>query len=140
SVRGVWRRAAPEEYRKPEPRWENVLDLDALSTKEKENWGWKGADCLQPEQNRCLLTLSRGGKDASVIREFDASSKQFVAGGFSLPEAKSDVAWYDADTLLVGTDFGPGTLTKSGYPRVLKLWKRGRPLSSARTLYEGKEE
>ena len=140
SVRGVWRRAAPEEYRKPEPRWETVLDLDALSTKEKENWVWKGANCLQPEQNRCLLTLSRGGKDASVIREFDSDKKEFVAGGFSLPEAKSDVAWYDADTLLVGTDFGPGTLTKAGYPRVLKLWKRGAALTAARTLYEGREE
>ncbi|MFI5347901.1 MAG: prolyl oligopeptidase family protein [Elusimicrobiota bacterium] len=140
SVRGVWRRAAPEEYRKPEPRWETVLDLDALSTKEKENWVWKGADCLQPDQNRCLLTLSRGGKDASVIREFDASNKQFVTGGFFLLEAKSDVAWYDADDLLVGTDYGPGTLTKAGYPRILKLWKRGTPLSSARTLYEGREE
>ncbi len=140
SVRGVWRRTSPEEYRKPAPRWEVVLDLDALSAAEKENWVWKGADCLQPEQNFCLLTLSRGGKDSSVIREFDSDKKEFVAGGFSLPEAKSDVAWYDADTLLVGTDFGPGTLTKAGYPRVLKLWKRGAPLSSARTLYEGREE
>jgi prolyl oligopeptidase len=140
SVRGVWRRATPDEYRKPKPRWELVLDLDALSKSEKENWVWKGADCLQPEQSRCLLTLSRGGKDASVIREFDASRKQFVTGGFSLPEAKSDAAWYDADTLLVGTDFGPGSLTKAGYPRILKLWKRGTPLSSSRTLYEGKIE
>jgi prolyl oligopeptidase len=140
SVRGVWRRASPEEYRKPSPRWETVLDLDALSKKENENWVWKGADCLQPAQDRCLLTLSRGGKDASVIREFDARDKRFVPGGFALAEAKSDAAWYDADDLLVGTDFGPGSLTKAGYPRVLKLWKRGTPLSSARTLYEGREE
>jgi prolyl oligopeptidase len=140
SVRGVWRRATPDEYRRLKPRWETVLDLDALSRKEKENWVWKGADCLQPDQDRCLLTLSRGGKDAAVVREFDASNKQFVAGGFFLAEAKSDVAWLDADELLVGTDFGPGTLTKSGYPRILKLWKRGTPLSSARTLYEGRAE
>ena len=140
SVRGVWRRTSTDEYRKPEPRWETVLDLDGLSTKEKENWVWKGADCLQPEQTRCLLTLSRGGKDASVIREFDSNNKQFVSGGFILPEAKSDVAWLGADDLLVGTDFGAGTLTKSGYPRILKLWKRGTPLTSARTLYEGREE
>jgi prolyl oligopeptidase len=140
AVRGVWRRTSPEEYRKAEPRWETVLDLDALSKKEKENWVWKGADCLPPEQTRCLLTLSRGGKDASVIREFDADKKEFVAGGFALVEAKSDAAWYDADDVLVGTDFGPGTLTKAGYPRVLKLWKRGTPLTSARTVYEGREE
>src|SRR6185312_3398378 len=106
SVRGVWRRATPEEYRKPKPHWETVLDLDALSKKEKENWVWKGADCLQPEQTRCLLTLSRGGKDASVVREFDSNNKQFVSGGSSSAEAKSDVWFYDADTLLVGTDFG----------------------------------
>ncbi|HEX4046484.1 MAG TPA: prolyl oligopeptidase family serine peptidase, partial [Elusimicrobiota bacterium] len=140
SVRGVWRRATPEEYRKSAPKWETVLDLDALSKKEHENWVWKGADCLQPEQSRCLLTLSRGGKDAAVVREFDADKKAFVSGGFELPEAKSDVEWYDADDLLVGTDFGPGSLTTSGYPRVLKLWKRGTPLASARTLYEGRAE
>jgi prolyl oligopeptidase len=137
SVRGVWRRATPEEYRKPEPRWETVLDLDALAAKEKENWVWKGADCLQPEAVRCLLTLSRGGKDASVVREYDADRKEFVPGGFELPEAKSDASWLDADDLFVGTDFGPGTLTRSGYPRVVKLWKRGTPLSAAKTVYEG---
>ncbi|MFI5346490.1 MAG: prolyl oligopeptidase family protein [Elusimicrobiota bacterium] len=139
AVRGIWRRTTPEEYRKPEPRWETVLDLDALSDKEKENWVWKGADCLAPEETRCLLRLSRGGKDASVMREFDAGKKEFVAGGFALPEAKSDYSWYDADDLFVGTDFGPGSLTKSGYPRVLKLWKRGTPLAAAKTIYEGGE-
>lgn len=140
AVRGIWRRTTPEEYRKPEPRWETVLDLDALSKAEKENWVWKGADCLAPEEARCLLTLSRGGKDASVVREFDADKKAFVAGGFELPEAKSDAAWYDRDDLLVGTDFGPGSLTASGYPRVLKLWKRGTPLSAAKTVYEGRAD
>jgi len=99
SVRGLWRRTTPAEYKKPNPRWETVLDLDALAAAEKENWVWKSADCLQPEQSRCLLTLSRGGGDASVIREFDADRKEFVAGGFALPEAKSDVAWLDADEL-----------------------------------------
>jgi len=140
SVRGLWRRTTPAEYRKPEPRWETVLDLDALAAKEKENWVWKGADCLQPEQARCLLTLSRGGKDASVIREFDADAKEFVAGGFVVPEAKSHVAWLDRDELIVGTDYGPGSLTKSGYPRVLKRWKRGTPLSAAKTVFEGRAE
>ena len=140
SLRGVWRRTTPEDYRKPQPHWEVVLDIDVLSAAEKENWVWKGADCLQPEQNRCLLTLSRGGKDAHVIREFDTEKKEFVAGGFFLPEAKSDASWRDGDDILVGTDFGPGSLTKSGYPRVLKLWKRGAPLSAAKTLYEGRPE
>ncbi|NNN05006.1 MAG: S9 family peptidase [Elusimicrobia bacterium] len=139
-VRGIWRRTTIAEYRKPKPRWETVLDLDALAASEKENWVWKGANCLQPEQTRCLITLSRGGGDAAVVREFDTDKKSFVPGGFVLPEAKSDTAWFDADTLLVGTDYGPGTLTRAGYPRVVKLWKRGRPLSSARTVYEGRAE
>jgi prolyl oligopeptidase len=139
AVRGVWRRTTPEEYRKPEPRWETVLDLDALSEKEKENWVWKGANCLAPDQTLCLLSLSRGGKDACVVREFDAEKKAFVADGFALPEAKSDAAWFDRDDLFVGTDFGPGSMTKSGYPRVVKLWRRGRPLAEAKTVYEGVE-
>lgn len=140
AVRGVWRRATPEEYRKPEPRWETVLDLDALAAKEKENWVWKGADCLPPAQARCLLTLSRGGKDASVIREFDAERKEFVKDGFIVPEAKSSVSWYSGEELIVGTDYGPGSLTKSGYPRVLKRWKRGTPLAAAPAVYEGRED
>ncbi|MBI3565709.1 MAG: S9 family peptidase [Elusimicrobia bacterium] len=140
AVRGIWRRTAPKEYRKAEPKWETVLDLDALAAKEKENWVWKGADCLAPAQTRCLLRLSRGGKDASVYREFDAEKKEFVKGGFELAEAKSHVAWYSADELLVGTDFGPGSLTKSGYPRVIKLWRRGTPLASAKTVFEGRVE
>jgi prolyl oligopeptidase len=140
AVRGVWRRTTPEEYRKPAPRWETILDLDKVAKKEKENWVWKGADCLQPEQTRCLITLSRGGGDASVVREFDADKKAFVNGGFELAEAKSDTAWLDADDVLVGTDFGAGTLTKAGYPRILKLWKRGTPLAAAKTLYEGRVE
>jgi prolyl oligopeptidase len=137
SVRGVWRRATPEEYRKPEPKWETVLDLDALSAGEKENWVWKGADCLTPDETRCLLKLSRGGKDASVYREFDAEKKMFVDGGFVVPEAKSEVTWLSRDEVLVGTDYGPGSLTKSGYPRIVKRWKRGAPLSAATTVFEG---
>jgi len=139
-VRGLWRRTTVAEFKKKEPLWESVLDLDALADAEKENWVWKGADCLAPAQTRCLITLSRGGGDAAVVREFDAEKKAFVPGGFVLPEAKSDVAWFDADALLVGTDDGPGSLTKSGYPRIVKLWKRGTPLSAAKTVYEGRVE
>ena len=136
--RGLWRRTTLAEYRKAQPRWETVLDLDALAAAERENWVWGGATCLGPEYRRCLLSLSRGGADAKVVREFDAVEKRFVAGGFVLPEAKSDVDWLDADTLLVGTDFGPGSMTDSGYPRILKRWKRGTPLAEARTVFEGR--
>ncbi len=137
--RGVWRRVSSlKEYRKAEPKWEVVLDLDALGAAEKEPWVWHGADCLYPKYRRCLIRLSRGGADAIVVREFDAAKQAFVADGFSLPEAKSSVGWKDLDTIYVGTDFGPGSLTASGYPRIVKEWKRGTPLAEAKTLYEGK--
>ncbi len=136
--RGLWRRTTLAEYRKAKPQWETVIDLDALGAAEKENWVWGGAECLGPDYRRCLVSLSRGGADAKVTREFDTVAKRFVEGGFFLPEAKSQVEWVDADTLIVGTDFGPGSMTDSGYPRVLKRWKRGTPLAEAKTIFEGR--
>jgi prolyl oligopeptidase len=134
--RGLWRRTTLEEYRKAAPKWETVLDVDALGKSEKESWVFKGAQFLKPAYRRCLISLSRGGSDASVVREFDVVSKTFVADGFQLPQAKSRCSWVDADTLFVGTDFGPGSLTTSGYPRVAKIWKRGTAISQARTIFE----
>ncbi len=135
--RGLWRRTTLAEYRKAEPAWETVLDVDALGAAEKESWVFHGAQFLKPGNHRCLLTLSRGGSDAAVVREFDVDSRTFVKGGFELPQAKSDVSWIDQDTLFVGTDFGPGSLTTSGYPRVAKVWKRGTPLSEAKEVFAG---
>ncbi len=134
--RGIWRRTTLDSYRTPAPRWETVLDVDALAKAEGKPWVFHGATCLPPAHARCMISLSAGGSDAAVQREFDTGKKEFVAAGFSLPEAKSSVSWRDEDTLWVGTDFGPGTLTSSGYPRIVKLWKRGAPLSSARTVFE----
>ena len=136
--RGLWRRTTLAEYRKDHPAWETVLDLDALAKTENENWVWHGADALPPDYTRCLVSLSRGGADADVAREFDLTTKAFVKHGFTLPEAKSTIAWASMDTVFVGTDFGPGSLTTSGYPRIIKAWARGTPLSAARTVYEGK--
>ena len=133
--RGIWRRTSLASYRTASPAWETVLDVDALAKADGKAWVWKGADCLPPANVRCMVRLSQGGSDAAVEREFDTSTKQFVAGGFSLPEAKSRISWRDEDTLWVGTDFGPGTLTASGYPRLVKLWKRGTPLSEAKTVF-----
>ncbi|HSD67228.1 MAG TPA: prolyl oligopeptidase family serine peptidase [Vicinamibacteria bacterium] len=136
--RGLWRRTTLGEYRKEHPAWETVIDLDALNAAEKENWVWHGADCLKPEYRRCLVQLSRGGADADVVREFDLVSKAFLKDGFSLRESKNSVGWLDADTLYVGTDLGPGSMTTSGYPRIAKAWRRGTPLEQAETLFEGK--
>ena len=135
--RGLWRRTTWAEYRKPQTVWELVLDVDALARDEKENWVWKNAQCLPPRGDRCLISLSRGGGDAIVVREFDLVSKQFVADGFVVPEAKSDVEWRDRDTIYLGSDFGPGSMTDSGYPRIVKRWHRGTPLTRAVTVFEG---
>jgi prolyl oligopeptidase len=109
-----------------------------LAATEKENWVWHGYNVLKPSNDRCLVELSHGGADAAVVREFDLTTKQFVPDGFVVPEAKSDVAWRDRETIYIGTDFGPDSLTTSGYPRIIKQWQRGTPLSQARTVFEAK--
>jgi len=139
-ARGLWRRTTLEEYKKAEPAWETVLDLDRLAEVENENWVWKGYDVLRPTHDRALVFLSRGGADAAVAREFDLNTKEFVREGFFLPEAKSGATWRNRDTLYVGTDFGPGSLTSSGYPRIVKEWRRRSSLEEARTLFEGQTE
>ncbi|MGB2567939.1 prolyl oligopeptidase family serine peptidase [Micromonospora citrea] len=136
--RGVWRRTTLDQYRRPEPEWDVLLDLDALATEEGENWVWQQATVLRPGYRRCLLSLSRGGADAVVVREFDLVRRTFVEDGFTLPEAKTDVCWIDADHVYVGTDFGPGSLTASGYPRIVKCWRRGTPLAEAEVVHEGR--
>ena len=135
--RGLWRRTTLDEYRKPQPAWDVVIDLDELARQENENWVWHGTSCLAPRYERGLIMLSRGGSDAQVVREFDIVKREFVADGFVLPEAKSSVDWADEDTIYVATDFGPGSLTDSGYPGVVKRWSRGTPLESAMTMFEG---
>jgi prolyl oligopeptidase len=135
--RGLWRRTSWDDYRKPQTSWETVLDVDALARDEKENWVWKGAKCLPPRGDRCLISLSRGGGDAVVVREFDLAKRRFVSDGFVLPEAKSDADWRDRDTIYVSTDFGHGSMTDSGYPRIVKRWDRGTPLAQAVTVFEG---
>jgi prolyl oligopeptidase len=136
-VRGIWRRTFLSQYVTESPAWEIVLDLDALAEAEGENWVWKGADCLAPNYRHCMISLSRGGADATVQREFDTVAKDFVDGGFFLPEGKHQIDWMDGDTLWVGTDFGEGSLTSSGYARFSKKWKRGTPLEEAKTVFEG---
>ncbi len=135
--RGLWRRTTLEEFRKAQPNWEIVLDLDALAKSEGENWVWSGAELLRPHFDRALIELSRGGADATVTREFDLKTRQFVDGGFERPEAKGSLNWIDRDTVFVYTDFGDGSLTASGYPRIVKKWRRGTPMNEAATIYEG---
>lgn len=137
NVRGLWRRTTLDSYRTAAPQWETVLDFDALAKAENANWVYKGAGCLQPEERYCLVSLSNGGKDAVTVREYDTVERKFVDGGFVLPESKGGVTWIDHDTLLVTRDFGPGTLTKSGYPFVVKRLKRGQSLDQAQEVFRG---
>jgi prolyl oligopeptidase len=135
---GIWRRVRTAEYARPNPRWETILDVDALSAREGKKWVWGGASCHPANHDVCLVSLSEGGKDASVRREFSVSRKAFVEGGFSIPEAKSRVSWGpDTNTLYVATDWGQGSLTVSGYPFVVKTLRRGQPLSAATEVYRG---
>jgi prolyl oligopeptidase len=135
--RGLWRRTTLDSYRSDSPDWDVLIDVDELGRIDGENWVWAGAGVLEPDYTRALIALSRGGSDAAVMREFDMVTREFVTDGFVLPEAKTQISWADPDTVLVGTDFGAGSLTESGYPRVVKRWRRGRPLADAQTLFEG---
>lgn len=134
--RGLWRRTTLASYRQAEPEWHVVLDVDALGRAEGESWVWAGARVLGPEYRLALVSLSRGGADAKVVREFDLATQQFVPGGFEVPEAKSSVTWIDADTIFVATDVGEGALTDSGYPRQVRRWARGTPLGEAPVVFE----
>ncbi len=136
--RGIWRRTTLADYRNADPKWQVLLDVDALNKAEGKRWGFKGVTCLKPAYERCLVSLSPDGGDAVNVREFDIPSRSFVKGGFDLPVAKTEASWIDQNTVYVGTDFGPGSMTASSYPRIVKEWKRGTPLSAAVTVYAGK--
>ncbi len=138
--RGIWRQSPLDAYLAGKPVWTTLIDVDALGKAEKQSWVWHGADCLAPDYKRCLVSLSPGGTDADVVREWDRTTTSFVEGGFALPQAKSSVTWENADTLLVATHYGAGSMTASGYPRIVKRWKRGTPLAAAETVAEGEHE
>ncbi|QYL27425.1 Prolyl endopeptidase [Mycobacterium shottsii] len=135
--RGLWRRTTLESYRTDAPEWDVLIDVDELGRTDDKKWVWAGADVIEPEFTRALISLSPGGSDAVVVREFDMVTREFVADGFELPEAKSQVGWDDPDTILVGTDFGPDSMTESGYPRIVKRWRRGTPLSDSEMIFQG---
>lgn len=135
--RGIWRRTTPEEFQRDDPAWDVLLDIDALATLENTPWVWAGASLLHPTFERGLISLSRGGGDAAVVREFDLRTREFISDGFSLAEAKSSISWIDEDSVFVATDWGHDSLTKSGYPRIVKRWRRGETLDEAETVFEG---
>jgi prolyl oligopeptidase len=140
--RGLLRRTTWDDYRSGDPTWDTILDIDALCVDEGESWVFHGSSTLRPERRRTLIALSPGGSDASVTREFDFVERRFVPeseGGFVRPLAKGGLTWIDADTVYVTSDFGPGSLTRSGYPRTVRRWRRGTPIDEAEIVYEGDE-
>lgn len=139
-VRGILRRTTPEEYRRSAPGWETVLDLDALATQEGRSWVWAGMTALYPDYSRLLISLSEGGGDTVTVREYDPHARRFLEDGFTVPAAKTQVDWIDRDTIYVASDFGAGSLTASGYPRQVRRWRRGQPLSEAPVVFEGRQE
>lgn len=138
-VRGVWRKTTDASYATASPAWTTVIDVDALAKAEKANWVFEGADCFYPVERRCMVSLSDGGEDATTAREFDLDTKSFVKGGFVLPHGKQNASWFDDNTLLVAREWAPGEMTTSGYPYVVKMLKRGQPLSAAKELFRGKK-
>lgn len=138
-VRGIWRKSTLDSYLSDAPVWETVLDIDKLAEDEGKNWVYKGNTCLSPSYEHCMINLSDGGKDAVVRREFNTKTKTFVADGFVTPESKGTIDWVDENTVVVGVDFGDGTMTDSGYPMIAKLWKRGTPLSEAVEIGRGEQ-
>lgn len=137
NIKGIWRRTSLESYQNDAPEWETVIDVDLLANEENKNWVWRGANCLGPDFKKCLVSLSDGGKDASVLREYDIETKTFVEDGFFAPEAKQYSDWINEDQVLIATDFGEGTLNESGYARQVRLWNRGDNLLSSEILFEG---
>ncbi len=137
--RGIWRRTTLKSYLGSNPEWEILLDIDELSAKDNVKWVFKGASGLYPDYKKFLVSLSKGGGDATVIKEFDAETKSFVSGGFYIPEAKGGASWIDENTLMVSTDFGEG-MTTSGYPMQVKILKRGQELENAREIFKGNED
>ncbi|MFJ8764269.1 prolyl oligopeptidase family serine peptidase [Streptomyces clavifer] len=136
-VHGLWRRTTLEQYRKDDPEWDILIDVDALVAAEGEPWVWAGARVRCPDYDRALVCLSRDGADAVAVREFDLVTRTFVEGGFQVPEARTRIGWIDADTVFIGTDFGPGSLSDSGYPRTVRRWRRGTPLEESALVFEG---
>ena len=161
--KGIWRKTTLEDYKQQtsssssteprQPNWKTVLDVDALAEQDGISWVWKGSNALSRRRDpmsqggklvtRSLLSLSRGGSDASFLKEFDMLTEDFVKEDpFDLPEAKTRASYKSRDVLLIGSAFADdleGSVTDSGYPRTVREWERGTPISEARTVFEGEK-
>ena len=137
NVRGIWRKTSIEKYQEEKVEWEVIIDVDQLAKDEDKNWVWRGADCLAPNYERCLIRLSDGGKDAVVVREFNLISKSFIDDGFATLESKQYFSWVNQDQILIATNFGEGSMNESGYPSQVRLWDRNQDIGDAREVFQG---
>ncbi|AJX34832.1 prolyl oligopeptidase family serine peptidase [Burkholderia oklahomensis] len=136
--KGLWRRTSWASWRSGRPEWQTLIDLDALGEAEDVQWVFDDQLILEPDGDRALIVLSDGGADAVVVREFDIEQCRFIDDGFSIEAAgKHSIEWIDRDTLYVGWDNGGATVTRSGYPREVRRWTRGTPLSDAPVVFRG---
>ena len=136
-VRGIWRRTSWQSYQSGKPDWELVLDVDDLAKRDGKNYVYRGATCLRPNYEKCIVKLSDGGSDASYLREFDLTTKQFVTDGFDLAPSKSGLIWSTQDRLFFEDATSPEGRTSSGYPRVVRSWIRGKPAAKSPVVFEG---
>jgi prolyl oligopeptidase len=144
--RGLLRRTSLSSYLSSTPDWEIVLDIDELGKTEGESWvyhGYTSNDSVNANKDHILLRLSKGGSDASVVREFNLKKKEFVnleENGFFIPESKSRAFWISDNELLVGVDLHDGvSLTDSGYPRTVRYWKRGGKTEDTKLIFDGEK-
>ncbi len=135
--RGLWRRTDAAAFAAGRPEWRTVLDFDALAAEAGGDLVFRGSTCAAPDYVRCLVFLAPSGGDAAELREYRADEGRFALDGFRLPAAKTDAVWLDAETIAVASDFGPGSLSAAGYPRTVRVWRRGEAIGAAREVYAG---
>ncbi|MGH8783396.1 prolyl oligopeptidase family serine peptidase [Paraburkholderia sp.] len=142
---GVVRRTPWSAWTEGSPRWETVLDIDALDLNNRDGedtrWVLSSFDLIYPAYDRALISLSPGGADACIVREFDVEARAFVENGFELPEpGKHFISWIDRDTVYTGWDdsatHDAPAVTASGFPRQVRKWSRGKSIVDAPVTFE----
>ena len=128
--RGLWRRTTLAEYRKPRAEVGNGARPRRAQRAPRRRTGSGTAPTackpdVQALPGRAVARRRRRRRHARVRPRHEA-----VREGRLLPPRGQGRRWAGSTRtrVYVDTDFGPGSLTRSGYPRIVKEWKRGTPL------------
>lgn len=140
NLKGIWRRTSLTDFKSKNPQWELLLDIGELAKNENKNWTWEGSEINPLDPTRALIRLSDGGSDASEIREFDLLKKEFVPNGFFLPLSKGYMTWKDRDHVFVSPAQTKSQVTESGYPRTVRLLKRGEDILNSPVILEARAQ